>query len=282
MLFASLAFALMGVFVKRLGKDFDTVEIVFFRNLLGVLFILVSYFKSPFSLKGKKPYLLMFRGLVGTISLYAFAYNLTHVTLGEAFTYYQTSSLFIALFSFIVLKEKMNLTSWIALIVGFIGIIVIFRPEMSGNLKNNIMGLTNGLLSAAAYMAVSELKKSYDTRAIILVFMGWGIILPVCSMIVGEHYQNEALSFMVSKFKMPNINHISDILLVGITALLGQIYATRAFGVEKAGIVSAISYSNVVFSIILGFIIGDKSPDIFTFIGMAMIIGSGIMISLFK
>jgi drug/metabolite transporter (DMT)-like permease len=282
MLLASFAFALMGVFVKRLGKDFDTVEIVFFRNLLGVTFILISYFKSPFTLEGNKPWLLLFRGLIGTISLYAFAYNLTHVSLGEAFTYFQTSTLFIAIFSYFILKEKMNIASWSALLLGFLGIITVFRPDIGGNWKNNVMGLTNGLLSAAAYMSVSELKKHYDTRAIILVFMGWGILLPLCSMGLGEFYQNEALSFMISRFKMPYWSNAFDIVLVGFTALLGQIYATRAYGAEKAGIVSAISYSNVVFSIILGIFIGDKFPDAITFIGMIMIIGSGVMISLFK
>jgi drug/metabolite transporter (DMT)-like permease len=282
MLFASFAFALMGLFVKRLGKDFDTVEIVFFRNLLGVLFIGMTYVKSPFTLLGAKPGLLLFRGFIGTISLYAFAYNLTHVSLGEAFTYYQTSALFIAIFSFWILKEKMNLPSWIALLLGFAGIIVVFRPDIGGSWKNNVMGLSNGLLSAAAYMAVSELKKWYDTRAIVLTFMGWGIVLPICSMWIGEYYQNEDFNFMVATFKMPTTNHIFDIVMVGLTALLGQIYATRAFGLEKAGIVAAISYSNVLFSIGIGMMIGDKIPDFYTILGMAMILCSGVMISLFK
>jgi drug/metabolite transporter (DMT)-like permease len=281
-LFASFSFALMGLFVKRLGKDFDTVEIVFFRNLLGVAFILLSFLKSPFTLRGEKPFLLMFRGLVGTISLYAFAYNLTHVSLGEAFTYYQTSSIFIACFSFFILKEKMKMSSWFGLVLGFLGILVVFRPDISSSFKNNLMGLTNGLLSAAAYLAVSELKKHYDTRAIVLVFMGWGIVLPLCSMAAGHFYQNEDLSFMISTFKMPSFYHSFDILMVGLTALLGQIYATRAFGIEKAGIVSAISYSNVVFSIIIGLVAGDKFPDFITFVGMMMIVVSGIMISLLK
>ena len=282
MLLASLAFAMMGLFVKRLGKDFGTVEIVFFRNLTGVTFILLSFFKSPFSLKGEKPYLLLFRGFVGTVSLYAFAYNLTHVSLGEAFTYYQTSTLFIAAFSFLVLKEKMNRSAWIGLLLGFLGILVVFRPDIGANWKNNVMGITNGVLSAAAYLAVSELKKHYDTRAIVFTFMSWGIVLPVCSMIAGEFYEIPSLDFMIATFKMPSSYHFLDIILVGLTALLGQIYATRAFGIEKAGIAAAISYSNVVFSILIGILIGDKFPDALTLLGMAMIVSSGLMISLLR
>lgn len=282
MTIASFAFALMGLFVKRLGKDFDTVEIVLFRNLIGVLFILATYLKSPFSLRGSKPNLLMFRGFIGTISLYAFAYNLTHTSLGEAFTYYQTSSLFIAAFSFWVLKERMSKAAWFGLILGFLGILVIFRPSIHFNWQNNIMGLMNGILSASAYLAVSELKKYYDTRAIVLVFLSWGVLLPLISMILGMFYYTPSLNFLLAQYKTPQIHHIFDIFAVGISALIGQLFATKAFGIEKAGIVSAISYSNVVFSIILGILIGDTFPDGLTFLGMAMIISSGLIISLNK
>lgn len=282
MTIASFAFALMGVFVKRLGRDFDTVEIVLFRNLIGVLFIMATYLKSPFQLNGSKPFLLMFRGFIGTISLYAFAYNLTHTSLGEAFTYYQTSSLFIAAFSFWVLKERMSKAAWFGLILGFGGILVIFRPSIHFNWQNNLLGLMNGLLSASAYLAVSELKKHYDTRAIVLVFMGWGIILPLISMMLGAFYYTPTLNFLLVQYKTPQVHHIFDIIAVGLTALFGQLFATKAFGVEKAGIVSAISYSNVVFSVLLGIFISDTFPDSLTFLGMIMIIASGLIISLNK
>lgn len=283
MIWASFAFALMGVFVKRLGRDFDTVEIVLFRNLLGVLFILISLFQKPFTLRGLRPTLLIFRGFIGTISLYAFSYNLTHVSLGEAFTYYQTSALFVALLSYFFLNERLNLPTWSGLLIGFLGIIVIFRPDLSNNLKNNCIGLANGLFSASAYLAVSELKKHYDTRAIVLTFMGWGILLPILSMCVGSFYTNTDLDFILCTFKMPQIKHIFDILMVGVAALVGQIYATRAYGAEHAGVVSAISFSNVIFSIGLGILFtGDKIPDTLTFVGMGMILVSGLLVSLFR
>ena len=104
MLIASFAFAAMGVFVKRLGKDFDTVEIVLFRNLFGVVFMLISIWQKPLVQTGGKPFLLLFRGFIGTVALYAFAHNLVNMSLGEAFTFYQTSAFFIAFFSYFFLK----------------------------------------------------------------------------------------------------------------------------------------------------------------------------------
>ena len=282
MLIASLAFAAMGVFVKRLGKDFDTVEIVLFRNLFGVIFILISIWQKPLVQTGGKSFLLLFRGFIGTVALYAFAHNLVNMSLGEAFTFYQTSAFFIAFFSYFFLKEKLNAYTWLGLLIGFSGIIIIFRPDIQLFSSNNIMGLTNGLLSAAAYMAVSELKKHYDTRSIVLSFMSWGILLPLLSMLIGHFYYSDAFSIVLSQAKMPERRHSFDIILVGLCALTGQIYATRAYGAEKAGIVSAISYSNVIFSVILGFFIGDKIPDAHAIVGMILIILSGLVISLTK
>jgi drug/metabolite transporter (DMT)-like permease len=282
MLIASFAFAAMGVFVKRLGKDFDTVEIVLFRNLIGVIFLLISVVQRPLVQTGGKPFLLLFRGFIGTLGLYAFAYNMVYMPLGKAFTFYQTSALFIAIFSYFFLKEKLNTYTWIGLIVGFTGILIIFRPDIQLFSFENLMGLTNGLLSAAAYIAVSELKKYYDTRAIVLSFMLWGVFLPLLSMLIGYFYYNPTFSVVLSQAKIPEWRHSFDIIMVGVCALVGQIYVTRAYGAEKAGVVSAISYSNVVFSVLLGFFIGDKLPDPLFIVGMLLIISSGLLISLTK
>jgi drug/metabolite transporter (DMT)-like permease len=282
MLIASFAFAAMGVFVKRLGKDFDTVEIVLFRNLFGVIFILISIWQKPLVQTGGKPFLLLFRGFIGTVALYAFAYNLVNMPLGKAFTFYQTSALFIAFFSYFFLKEKLNNFTWLGLFVGFAGILTVFRPDIQLFSTDNFMGLTNGLLSAAAYIAVSELKKYYDTRSIVLSFMAWGIVLPLFSMLIGYFYYSETFSVVLSRAKMPEWKHSIDIIMVGLCALVGQIYATRAYGLEKAGVVSAISYSNVVFSVLLGFFVGDKLPDPLFVVGMLLIISSGLLISLTK
>jgi drug/metabolite transporter (DMT)-like permease len=283
MLVASLSFAIMGVFVKRLGKDFDSVQIVLFRNLVGVLFIVGSFWQKPLKIAKERRFLLLFRGFIGTISLYAFAYNLVHTPLGVAFTFYQTSTFFIAFFSYFFLKEKLNLFGWAGILVGFGGIVTIFRPDVNFFQFGNLIGLINGGFSAMAYMAVSELKKYHDTRAIVLSFMGWGIILPILSMLVGYFYYTPTLDFLLSQPKMPHFHHLFDIVCVGIAAMMGQIYATKAFGAEKAGIVSSISYSNVIFSIALGILFNrDAFPDFTTLLGMTMIIASGLLISLTK
>ncbi len=279
MLIASFAFALMGLFAKILGRDFDNVEVVFFRNFLGLGIILISILKKPVVETGGKPFLLIFRGLIGTIALYGFSYNLIHLSLGEAFTFYQTSSLFIALLSYFFLKETLNRYAWSAIFLGFLGIVIIFRPDPA-LMVSNYLGVLCGLGSALAYMSVSELKKCYDTRSVVLSFLASGSILPFFSMLIGQFYPNPALNFCLGQFKMPWLwSQWAAILMIGLTALAGQIYATKAYGAAKAGIVSGISYSNILFSLLLGWLIGDMFPSFWTWIGIGLIVLSGVLMT---
>jgi drug/metabolite transporter (DMT)-like permease len=72
------------------------------------------------------------------------------------------------------------------------------------------------------------------------------------------------------------------ILFLGLTALLGQYFVTKAYGADKAGIVSAIGYANIVYSVIIGVLLGDAFPDWLSLLGMLCIIASGVLISLYK
>ncbi len=282
MLFASFCFAVMGGFAKELSKDMSAVEVVFFRNIFGVLFLSLSFFRYPISQKkgGKIP-LLFFRGLMGFAALLAFFYNIAHISLAEAMTYSRTSPIFTALFAFIFLKEKLYKIGWVGIIIGFVGIVFITRPEgiLDFN-KYDMLGLFSGIGAAAAYTAVRELRQYYDTRVIVLSFMIIGTIGPMILLFVGSFYAPPNLDYIFAKFIMPKIDDFLFIVLLGISGSLAQVYMTKAYEVTKAGIVGAISYSNIIFSIIIGVLLGDCFPDIITTLGMILVIISGILVTI--
>ncbi|QHT69408.1 DMT family transporter [Rhodocytophaga rosea] len=282
MLISAFSFALMGAITKLLGNSFSAIQLVFFRNIFGVIFIGITLLKRPLHQTGGKPLLLVFRGVIGTLALYAFFYNITHISLGEAVTYSQTSPIFIALFSYILLKEKLNIYGWLSIVIGFLGILCIFRPDASMDVESNIIGLFCGIGTAFAYLSIRELKKIYDTRAVVLSFMVSGIILPVFSFGLSFLFEPSSYDFIVSPFAIPHVQDWLWIILLGITSLTGQVFLTKAYGEEKAGIVSGIGYSNIVFSILLGVLLGDSLPGISAMIGIGLIISSGILISLTK
>ena len=283
MLASAFSFALMGAITKLLGADLGAIQLVFFRNLFGVLFIGLTLFRRPIRQEGGKPWLLIFRGVVGTLALYAFFYNITTISLGEAVTFSQTSPIFIALLSWLLLKERLHKYGWLSIGLGFVGILCIFRPEASAlSLKSNLIGLFCGVGTALAYLSIRELKKRYDTRSVVLSFMASGLVLPLLSALLGRVVDPAKYDYIATRLVYPHLHQWPWILLLGVTALAGQVFLTKAYGEEKAGIVSSIGYSNIVFSVLLGVLLGDPFPDAISLAGIALIIAGGVLISLKK
>jgi len=281
MIIASLVFALMGAAAKLVGDDYTSIQIVFYRGLFASSFIFFTVVGGKkLKNKGGRFWLLMFRGLVGTLALYALFYNIKTIGLALSITYLQTAPIFVAVFSWLFLKETIKWQGWLAILIGFIGILVIFRPDFDTGIKSNLLGLFNGIAAGAAYTSVRELRKNYDNRSIVLSFAIWGMLLPILSMLLGEMGILTSLDFMVSNFAWPWREHWWALLAVGIFALIGQILITKAYRAEKAGLVSAIGYVNIPFSILIGYWLGDPFPDLLTFVGIALIIAGGAIISL--
>ena len=279
MLLASLLFAFMGVAAKELTDSMSSVEVVFFRNVFGVLFILISIYKSPLKQLGGKFWLLIFRGVAGFVALLFFFYNISQIPLGEAMTFSKTSTIFTAVLAYIFLKEKLGIKGWIGVFIGFIGIVFITEFDGSSLEKSDYLGILSGVGAALAYTSIRELRKFYDTRAIVLSFMAIGTIGPVILMIIGSFYSNPNLDFMLGTFIIPKLDDWIYIILLGIFSTYAQIYMTKAYSFTKAGIIGTISYSNIVFSIILGLLWGDAFPSMLIILGIILIVISGILVS---
>ncbi|MDY0238170.1 MAG: DMT family transporter [Campylobacterales bacterium] len=279
MLIASFLFALMGAFAKLLSSSMPPVEVVFFRNVIGVILIVASLAKVPFSHKGGKPFLLIFRGVIGFLSLLAFFYNIAHISLADAMTFSRTSPIFTALFAAWFLKESIGKKGWIAVFIGFIGVVFIMQPSGITLSKTDILGLFSGVGAALAYTSVRELKKYYDTRAIVLSFMGAGTAGPILLMGISYFVPTGDLDFILGKFVMPKSSEWLYILGLGIFSTLAQTYMTKAYGATRAGIAGAVSYTNILFSLFFGIMLGDSFPNVAGLFGIMLVVMGGILVA---
>jgi len=279
MLIASFTFAIMGAFAKLSSESMSSLEVVFFRNIAGVIIIGLAIIKKPISQKGGKPWLLFFRGFMGFVALLAFFYNIAHISLGDAMTYSKTSPIFTAIFAFLFLNEKLSLSAWIAIFVGFIGIVFITEPSGIGLSKYDLLGIFSGVGAALAYTSVRELKQFYDTRAIVLSFMLTGTLGPLLLFFISPYIESSEFDFIFGKFVMPEGIVWVYVLGMGLFATLSQVLMTKAYGETKAGIVGAVSYTNILFSIIVGVILGDDLPSMSMVFGIVLIVLSGIMVA---
>ena len=285
MLVAAFCFSVSGACTKILGKHISSVELVFFRNIIGVVFVLSTIYKRPLVQVGGKFNLLIFRGVIGTLALYTFFFSITKIGLAEAITYQQSYPIILAIFSSYFLKEKLDIKSWLAVIIGFGGICLIFLPQFkidASSIKYHSFGLANAIMTALAYFSIKQLSGYYDSRSIVLSFMFSGIVLPILSLIAGHYFYVDSLAFMFGTFVLPNGIEWIWIGVLAVSALIGQIFLTKAFTFGNTGEVSAIGYSNIVFSVIFGVLLGDAFPSPLSFLGIFLIIGCGIYISMKK
>ncbi len=135
----------------------------------------------------------------------------------------------------------------------------------------HLLGVLGGFFAAAAYATIKKIKDIYDARVIMLSFMGVGMIIPIILFLFTSYVE----------FQL----HTDPLvwILVGVMAVIStasQWFLTRAYSLSKASIIGVVSYTNIPFAIGFGVMLGgDSLPDIYTFIGIVLIVIGGILVS---
>lgn len=282
MLLAALGFSLMGGAAKLLKGAFNAGQLVFFRNLVGAVGLTAAFIAKPPVNAGGKFHWLVFRGVMGTVSLYTLLYCILHLPLSTAMTYNLTSAIFIALFSFLLFKEYHGVAVVLAVLIGFAGMLLVYKPSMHYPWYYHAVGLLSGIVSAIAYITLGKLAPYYDSRVIVSSFIFCGVLIPSLFMIIGQLAHIGYDDFFFIQWKWPRGIEWLYILWLGLAALFGQYCVTKAYGADKAGIVSVFGYANIIFSVFIGLALGDAFPNIVAWAGICCIIASGVIISLVK
>ncbi|MDP3118937.1 MAG: DMT family transporter [Sulfuricurvum sp.] len=276
MLAASFLFAATMVFAKLLSHSMGSVEVTFWRNAIGLIVLLLVVLRKPIQNRGGRPFTLMFRGIIGTIALLTFFYTIGATSLSNAIVYAKTEPIFTAILAFFLLGEKLKAKSVLAIFIGFSGVAVLSGLDFD---YLHVMGILTGFLSALAYTSVRSLKAHYDARTVVLSFMFFGVLIPGILMIAAQFYTSQYFAFALSPFVMPNGYDWLWIILMGLAAAYGQLFMTRAYFYAKAGLVSTVSYSVVLFASLFGILLGDVMPTAMILAGAVFIVLSGILLS---
>ncbi|MDD5052987.1 MAG: DMT family transporter [Sulfuricurvum sp.] len=276
MLIASFMFALTMLFAKLLSTSMGSVEVTFWRNAIGLFVIGLLVLRKPIHNLGGKPFTLIFRGIIGTVALLTFFYTISATTLSHAIIYAKTEPIFTAILAFFLLGEKLKGNAILAIFIGFSGVLLLSGIHFS---YLHIMGILTGFLSALAYTSVRSLKAYYDERTVVLSFMISGALIPAALMFTAPYLSSDLFAFALNTFVMPHSIDWLWIILMGGAAACGQMYMTRAYFYAKAGIISTVSYTVVLFATLFGLILGDIFPSPLMILGGLFIILSGIILS---
>lgn len=281
MLLSALISALNGALAKILSQDMSALEIVFFRNLIGVVLILYALKHTPPTLFSNKIHLLITRGIFGFMAMILFFYTISVIPLGEAITLNKTSPFFVTILAYYLLGESLNMKTLLALILGFFGVILITQPFSMHFSYEHFLGVLGGFFAAAAYTTIKKIKDIFDARIIVLSFVGIGSLAPALLFLIAPYVNvTQPIAFLFPPFVIPQTTFMwTLIIFMAFISTLSQWLLTKAYSSSNLSIVGVISYTNIPFAIGFGYVLGDTLPQNLTFLGISLIVLGGILVS---
>ncbi|ADD68786.1 protein of unknown function DUF6 transmembrane [Denitrovibrio acetiphilus DSM 12809] len=276
MFVAAFFFSTMGYFTKMLTAHHNAFEIVFFRNIVSfaILGVLMLMFRTDNA--GGKPLLLIMRGFFGFISMFCFFYSISVLPFATASTFHKTSPIFTAVFAGLVLKEKSGLKVWLAILVGFAGVLLVLRPSHIDHV-GAVVGLCGGIIAAMAYTSVRGLAKYYDARTIVMSFSLAGLVGSSLYFLI--RYLAGDPRYHSTQF-IPTGIDIFYMILVGVLALIAQWLMSVAYKYGRASVISTVNYVGIIFATVFGYIAGDGWPGLVSMLGIFFVGASGVMVGL--
>ena len=271
MILAALLFATMSVCIKYASAHFGTFELVFYRGLIGMVFMGGLCRLQGVSLRSPVPMMHVWRSFIGVGSLSAWFFAIAHLPLATAMTLNYMSGVWVAAFlvgGTLVMGRLQDAARQgpvvLTVMAGFVGVIMILRPTIEQNqLFAGVVGLLSGLGAALAYMQVAALGRigEPESRTVFFFSIGTTVAGLVASAFIG-----------LSAWTWPAVLWL---LPIGLLAAGGQLCMTKAYSHGATLVVANLQYSGIVFAALYGlFLFGDQIPLI-GWAGMALIIASG-------
>lgn len=263
---AFLCLTILSVFIKILSEDHSVMELVFYRNITPVIAIslYIAAKRNRNMLFAKNPPMLMFRVFVGTLSLLLTFQALKILPLAEATVLFFTSTLITTVLGIILLREKVGIYRFAAIIIGFCGVIMIASPH--GEFKGiGIMIALGAALGHASSQIILRQLRLENPLTVAFYFMLGGIIIP--AFFIDWSVQ---LEFIANKWEY--------LLCLGLSGGIGQFLLTLAFRLAPATVVSPINYTTIIWASGFDIFIFHHMPDISVYIGGSVVIAANLFI----
>ena len=263
---ASVAcFAMMDASVKWLDM-FPVGQVLFSRFFFGLIPILMLVPRSEFKTfyKTRRPKLHAFRAITGTLAIIALFIALREIPLADVVSLTFGGPIFVTLGSIFFLSEKVGVKRWLAVLIGFIGMLLIVKPAYEELNIYYIFPIIFCIFFACVALSIRSLSSTEPNYRIALYFS-------LLSMVVG-------LFTLPFGWVMPNTFELFLLIFTGIIGSVANILLTVSLRFAEASLVTPTKYLNLVFAILLGYFIWSEIPKLLTLVGAGLIIVSSIII----
>lgn len=265
MLVAVASFSLMDAGLKHLSAHYPAFEVATLRATASLPFVLAWAIRrggiAPL-LRIRWP-LHLLRGAMGVAMMASFVYALRTLPLATAYSIFFVAPLLVTALSVPVLRERVGPRRWTAIGIGLVGTFVLLRPTGEGLLSLAALAvLLAALMYAGSALSVRVLARTDSTQAM----MVW-----VLALMAGG-----SLLFALPDWVPVRVSDVAVIAGVGVAGGLGQYAVTEAFRLGEASLIAPLEYTALVWGVLLDLALWGTWPDGVTWIGAAIIVGSGL------
>jgi S-adenosylmethionine uptake transporter len=278
MVLASFLFATMGVCVKMASGSFNAFELVFYRGLVGVVFMAVILRARGSSLSTRVPWMHLWRSLIGVTSLVTWFYAIAYLPLATAMTLNYMSSIWVAAFliggALLYARNPAPRGQGpliLSVLAGFAGVVMILQPTLEQDqLFAGLIGLLSGMLSALAYLQITAMGRvgEPEDRTVFYFALGSAVGGGIGMLFAGlSRWDWQAALWL---------------LPIGVLAALGQWCMTRAYSQGATLVAANLQYSGIVFGALYSLLLfGDQIP-LLGWLGMLVIMASGLLATVLR
>ncbi len=258
-------FSVMDLLVKW-SSDYPTGEVLFFRGFFGLL---PTYFLIPknklktfYTTERSKEHL--FRCLMGLMALIAIVIALRELPLAVVVSLSYAAPLFITVLSIFLLSEKVGVFRWLAVLIGFVGVIIIAEPGIKG--MNYLYFLPLIFCIGMAFVTIT-IRKLSTTEPIWLISIFFTITISIAG-----------LATIPIGWIMPNFQDFILLALIGVTGGSANLFLTQSYKLSEVSLVAPLKYLALVFAIGFGYLIWNEVPTVKTLVGASLVILASLII----
>jgi drug/metabolite transporter (DMT)-like permease len=265
MLLAMAVLSVMDAAMKQLVSHYPSIQVAALRGLVSLPFVIIWVFASErnfATLLQIRWRWHLARGVLAVLMLTSFIYAISGMPLSEAYTLFFVAPLMITALSVPLLKESVGPRRWLAVIVGFGGVLIVLRPGLVAISLTTVAVLVGAICYALNVISVRILGRTDSTAAMsfwfmVMVAIGAGLLA------------------------LPGWQPVRSIdaawlITLGVTGALGQLLITEAFKCAPVSVIAPFEYSTLFWGLLLDFLIWRELPGPIVFVGAAVIVSSGL------
>jgi drug/metabolite transporter (DMT)-like permease len=266
MLGSTLCFVGMHALVAKVSQELPAIEVAFFRNLFGFIVLLPALVRSRFTaFRTTKLHLHAMRGGINSISMMMFFTALAITPLAQATALAYTAPLFMAIGAVFFLGETLRARRIAALVIGFIGALIVLRPGFVPLDLGPILVVSSAVLWAVSMIDIKILSRT-DSSLTIATYM-LVFVTPI--------------TFVASLFvwQTPSWEHLGWMFLLGALGSAGHLLFAEAFKLADTTVLMPLDFTKMIWAAVIGFLFFGQVPDLWTWVGGTVIFASATYIS---